>query len=338
MKKLNLTNILILVFVFSIFISCSDQKESRKEVEVKALPIPEFEMLMDHLEYTGDFINTRKTPSYITAESLYEILDDNINIIDLRKAEDFNKGHIKGAMNVPLNRLIQFLEEDIFPANVEKNILVSYTGQESGYAASALRFMGYANFWSLKYGMSSWNRVFAKDHWIKEASSKYSSELEKAENPMMKAGNYPEIHTGEKFSVDILEHRVNDIFNEGFEKAVITADHLFQNLEDYYIINYWPEKHYKLGHIKGAVRYQPRESLKRDVALNTLPVEKPIAVYCYTGQTAAHITAYLRIIGYDAYSVKFGANGFMYDVMQKHELPGWYPAKMNDFSFETAQK
>ena len=43
--------------------------------------------------------------------------------------------------------------------------------------------------------------------------------------------------------------------------------------------------------------------------LDTLPTDKPIVVYCWTGQTSAQVTPYLRILGYDAYSMLYGMNG-----------------------------
>ncbi len=52
-----------------------------------------------------------------------------------------------------------------------------------------------------------------------------------------------------------------------------------------------------------------------DTFLNTLPTNKKIAVYCYTGQTSAHVAAYLRVLGYDAKSILFGVNGMAHDTM-----------------------
>jgi len=46
-----------------------------------------------------------------------------------------------------------------------------------------------------------------------------------------------------------------------------------------------------------------------------VPTDEKIAVYCFTGQTSAHMTALLRLLGYEAYSVTFGVNGFSYDQM-----------------------
>ncbi len=49
--------------------------------------------------------------------------------------------------------------------------------------------------------------------------------------------------------------------------------------------------------------------------LKTLPTDKTIVVYCYTGQTSANLAAYLRVLGYDAKSLKFGTNTMIYNTM-----------------------
>ena len=48
-------------------------------------------------------------------------------------------------------------------------------------------------------------------------------------------------------------------------------------------------------------------------SLNTLPKDKPIGVYCYTGQTSAQMTAYLQMLGYDAKTVLYGVQKMAYN-------------------------
>ncbi|MEZ5010688.1 MAG: hypothetical protein R2744_03210 [Bacteroidales bacterium] len=42
--------------------------------------------------------------------------------------------------------------------------------------------------------------------------------------------------------------------------------------------------------------------------------QKP-SVFCSTRTECKYVTAYLRLMGYDAYSLNHGNNGFMYDRM-----------------------
>ena len=63
--------------------------------------------------------------------------------------------------------------------------------------------------------------------------------------------------------------------------------------------------------------------LHLDNYLKSLPTDKKIVVYCYTGQTSAQTSAYLGVLGYDAYSLLYGVNAMdrdnvlPQDVMQK---------------------
>ena len=63
---------------------------------------------------------------------------------------------------------------------------------------------------------------------------------------------------------------------------------------------------YDLGHIEGAYNAAFGADLAAKVKL--LPTDKPVYVYCYSGQTAGQAIALLRLLGIDAYSVKSGFN------------------------------
>jgi rhodanese-related sulfurtransferase len=70
-----------------------------------------------------------------------------------------------------------------------------------------------------------------------------------------------------------------------------------------------------MGHIEGAIQYTPKADIASSTFLNTLPTDKTVVVYCYSGQTSANMAAYLRVLGYDAVSLLFGANGMIHDEM-----------------------
>ena len=92
---------------------------------------------------------------------------------------------------------------------------------------------------------------------------------------------------------------------DGFKTA--SATDVVASPENYFINNYFSEADYLgFGHIKGAYRINPL--LVGDGQVNFLDPDKTVITYCYTGQTSAAITAYLRVIGYDAKSLLFGMN------------------------------
>jgi rhodanese-related sulfurtransferase len=130
----------------------------------------------------------------------------------------------------------------------------------------------------------------------------------------------PVLSTGKTTGQEILEARVNALLAEGFAPASVTNQTVFGGLSTYYIVNYWSTAHYGLGHIPGAIQYTPKETIKYEVDLTTLPTDKPVVVYCYTGQTSAFLSAYLRLLGYDAKSLLFGVNGMSYDMMVANNM------------------
>jgi rhodanese-related sulfurtransferase len=51
-----------------------------------------------------------------------------------------------------------------------------------------------------------------------------------------------------------------------------------------------------------------------------LDPSKEVVTYCWTGQTSSMITAYLSVLGYNTVSLKFGANGMIYDDLESHKF------------------
>ncbi len=151
--------------------------------------------------------------------------------------------------------------------------------------------------------------------------------METKENPKNQSGEYPKLYTGEKDPKQILLKQAEMITSDPFKSILVSADEVFTNPDKYYIINYWPKEKYDTGHIPGAVQYTPKKSLSTDKFLNTLPNDKPIVIYCYTGQHASMVTAYLKLLGYDARVLKYGANSFMHSKLVKKQMASFYQEK-----------
>ena len=313
-----------LVFAVFFFSACSDRafEEVKEVTEVLPENVNEVEVLLDFYEKSGNIINQKKIPTLVKAGEVYQNLD-HYHLIDIRKPDIYAQGHIKGAVNVNPASLINYMKNDITAAVYDKIVFIDNDGSKSSYVTMLFRLLGYGNVYALKWGMSSIDKNVLERYWAKGVSSKYVAQLETKGHPKgKKTGTYPQIHTGKKIAYNILEARARQIIEK--PDFVISADEVFQNPGKYYVINYWPMNHYILGHIPGAIQYTPKKSLTRDKYLSTLPVDKPIAVYCYTGHHAAFVVAYLRTLGYDAYSVGYGANGFMYSVLKNKGIGKYF--------------
>jgi sulfur-carrier protein adenylyltransferase/sulfurtransferase len=74
---------------------------------------------------------------------------------------------------------------------------------------------------------------------------------------------------------------------------------------DPYILSIRSTEHYALGHIPGAINIGYK-SVFTEENLETLPKDRQIVVYCYTGHTAAQTTALLNTMGYNALCLLWG--------------------------------
>lgn len=339
MKKLNLFLLVILIPALTLWTSCGETQEKadgegEKEVVVE---INHTQLLLDKIVENGDFINTKLVPTMIKTKDVHANLENNFLLLDIRKAKDFAGGHIKGAVNIKLGALLDYVKNNDIK-KFEKVVMVCYTGQTASFAASALQILGHKNVYAMKWGMSSWNDKFA-GKWLKNISNKYAEQIELTTNDKAAAGSLPKFACEKENGTDVLNARATKVLKEGLHDYLVTADMAFENPTDYYIVNYWPEKAYNLGHIPTAIRYQPKKSLKTSADLLTLPTDKKILVYCYTGQHSAFVTAYLRILGYDAYSLKFGSNSFMNTMLKENQDLGHGFSKkaIMKFEFETSK-
>ena len=328
---------IILVSLFGLIAACSGgQKQQNQgntvttEVAPKQVEInKEAKLLIDYLAATGDYVNSREFPSLISAEPAFEALGEKTLVVDMRKPEVFKKGHIKGAVNVEMPELPGYFAEKIKPFEYDKIILACYSGQSSSYATSLLRLMGYGNVYSLRLGMSGWNPKM-DNKWAAGISSEYESKLDTTTFEKAPAGDFPLLNTGKTAGAEIFDSRIIPLFSD-YENATISADTVFSHPEKYYIINYERKDKYDTGHIPGAIRYKPGGTLGIISEMQTIPADKEIVVYCGTGHNSAFVTAYLRLFGYNAKTLRFGNNAFMHNKMIQDETTmSWQPYRKTD--------
>jgi rhodanese-related sulfurtransferase len=306
---------LLYLFIAATFVffntGCSDDEDPVTPPVV----INESEELAKYLEGAdGGYINNA-APAVLSASSLNtEILTGaNITVIDVRSATDFAAGHIQGAVNVAIADIVTYYKNNNLSSK-SKVYVTCYTGQSAGLAVAALRLSGYSNVFSLKWGMCSWAYPTS---WNNAKLYGQTTPITKqmTSNPKNAAGSLPTLSTGKTTGAEIFESRLATVLTEGFAAIGITRETIYTNLSNYYIVNYWPADQYDQGHVEGAIQYTPKNDLKLATFIKTLPTNKTIVVYCYTGQTSAQVATYLRLLGYDAKSLSFGANRLFYDTV-----------------------
>lgn len=312
MQKFRINTLLFFVSIFFLSVSCADNTETKKNIadnvsyEVKA----KSQKLAEHLFKNGNFINAETSPRLISSEDVYNQLNENIHIIDIRGAYDFSNGHIKNAINIKKTEVIDYAQVKGLPL-YDKVVLVCYSGQSATFSAALLQMLGYNNIYVLEWGMSGWNEKFSK-FWKNNISDEGINELTDAVNTKNSPSVLPTIKSYKNSGQDILYDRAKALEKEMYSSGAVNYEHYTENMDNSYIVSFQPEAIYNLGHLKNAVSYGQENSLNLATDLLTLPTDKEIIIYSNKGYQSTFITTYLRILGYNAKTLKYGANSLMH--------------------------
>lgn len=110
----------------------------------QAIAIDEMEAYLDFVEYGGGVIFAEQIPR---EEWL------NFFVIDARSADQFEREHIPGAVNIEWRRVLAHRHE--LPAN-QPVVIYCNTGSLSAQAGFALRVAGHENVLILQGGIDAW--------------------------------------------------------------------------------------------------------------------------------------------------------------------------------------
>jgi rhodanese-related sulfurtransferase len=239
-------------------------------------------------------------------------------LLDVRSADDYAKGHIEGAVNVPFATWAAPDSLSTYPKDDKTIVVICYTGHTAAEEVGGLRMLGY-NAIALKGGMMGWTQS--------PSSDKVVAGLQGANNPVVMTPPAPPAAT--TTSSGPLTKPSDDLYQSIASKAntvmsimptsgdyanfVITADTLKTKLADpaemakLYLLDIRSADDYQtVGHIEGAMNI-PFKDMGVAANLMTLPKDKKIVVICYTGNTAAQTAMILNVLGYDAAVLKYGS-------------------------------
>lgn len=336
--KNHLANSIMLTLVFSLlFTSCLDNAL----VQPIEFRTHNSEDILYYLESIGDFPNSLDAPGLVGAGNVFYHINEYL-IIDVRSEEQFMAGHIMSAVNISHDNLLDYIE-NITVNSYNKIVIVSTTGQAACYYTALLRFCHYENVFALKYGMASWNMYFAAP-WLN--ATKSSIMLNSFNSVTQRKNPYtllPTIDIDSYESItETIKSRVRILLEDEFIdfgvrdiscSASITLDVLYENYisSSEGFANYYPvclgtnDLYYASmsslesnGHPPTAVLIKalsPFFEMRSNKYLQTMPIDKTLALYCFNGNLSACFTAYLRLLGYDAKSILFGYNTFNYPRM-----------------------
>ncbi|WP_246552265.1 rhodanese-like domain-containing protein [Vallitalea pronyensis] len=217
---------------------------------------------------------------------------DDMVVVDIRTAEDYKKGHVKGSYSAPWGPAIA---ENITKIAQDKEVFIyCYSGQTAGQAVMTLNLAG-INARSVNLGFNfGISKVEGYEAVIEETEHAFGSETYDVPQEVQDA-------------LTAYYNGLADVKETTFKNYKVSEDNLkamIDNQEDFYLLSIRKADHFAEGHIEGAKNIPWGAGMEKEFA--SLPKDKPIVVYCYTGQTAGQTVAGLRLLGYDAVSLNGG--------------------------------
>ncbi len=105
--------------------------------------------------------SARRQIREVDATAVKSLVADGATLIDVREADEFQAGHIPGALNVPGSSLIQ-QAPSVLPDPSHPVVLVCAGGHRSAIAALELQSLGYKAVSSLAGGLRHWPQALAR--------------------------------------------------------------------------------------------------------------------------------------------------------------------------------
>lgn len=85
-------------------------------------------------------------------------MDDSYVIVDVRSPEEFAKGHVPGAINIPMEKMQERLPELMAAKkNNQDIVLYCHSGRRSAIAAETLRKNGFDKLLHMEGDMQKWS-------------------------------------------------------------------------------------------------------------------------------------------------------------------------------------
>ncbi|WKY48691.1 rhodanese-like domain-containing protein [Eubacteriaceae bacterium ES3] len=217
---------------------------------------------------------------------------EDMTIIDIRSADAYAEGHVKGALSMPWGTELAANIENI--PNDKPVMIYCVTGQTAGQTVMLFNLAGFdAKSVNLGYKLGI-SAVEGVEEVIETTPNEFDTTIQTEIDPeILEAIN--SYYAG-----------LADVKDTEFANYKISEDDAYAMLGDDTVqfLSVRKADDYAAGHIEGAINIPFGAGMEEE--FSTLPMDKTIIVYCYTGQTAGQTVAGLRLLGYDAVSLNAG--------------------------------
>jgi rhodanese-related sulfurtransferase len=288
---------LLAVLTIALFIGCGASEEAAAPAAPEAAAeaaAPAFSVNDFVTDYIAELANSN---NIVSMDKFVEdvLAGEDVYIIDIRRADDYDAGHARGAVNVPWGS--DAMWEAVPHLPTEGTVyLHCYSGQTAGQAIVMMRMAGIPAI-SVNSG---WNLGISRVEGYEEIVTTDATPIDTSYNN----GVSDEVlEIIEQYYADLASQGgttfANNMVSEENAKAIHDAGD-----ESVLFVSMRRPDDYAAGHIEGAVNYPFGPSMNEMMGM--LPTDKKLISYCYSGQTANQGVALLRLQGYDAVSLLYG--------------------------------
>jgi len=216
---------------------------------------------------------------------------EDMFIIDIRQSDVYNEGHVTGAVNMPWGSELGS-QMNLIPQT--GNVYVyCYTGQTAGQTVAVMNVLGIPAK-SVRYGFVRGISTVDGFESVIDADGVMIAQIAHDIDPALQAA------ADEYFgSLPGNAPFKNNIIASADAEAILAAGD-----DSVQFVDLRKGDDYAKGHIDTAISMPYAPGMQTSFA--NLPADKKLIVNCYSGQTAGQTVGILRLLGYDAASLKHG--------------------------------
>ena len=234
--------------------------------------------------YFADFENN----PVIKTEDLFAKIDagEELFLLDIRQQDVYDEGHLKGAYLASWGA--DLAEKAAMLPTDQPVYLYCYTGQTAGQTVALLRMLG-IDAYSIQSGYNNGiSQVEGYEAYV-DTTAVELTDAGAAFDPFL-------LGEVQAYFAAVADNG-NNIIASADAKALVEAGTVT-------FLDIRQADAYAEGHVQGAVNIPFGQGMD----FSDVPNDKQVIVTCYTGQTAGQTVAVLRMMGYDAVSLKGGMN------------------------------
>ena len=215
---------------------------------------------------------------------------ESMFIVDLRKAEDYDKGHVRGAVNIPwgitLSEAVEYIPQ------TGQVFVYCYSGQVASQATMLMNMAGIPAR-SVRYGFVRGIRSVEGFESTLVSQSAPLPKNKQTIDPLMKKA---------------FETYFSDLGEPPFANNIVSASDAVALLasgdSQVVFLDVRRYEDFAESHVPGAISL-PFESGMEE-KFERIPSGRLVVVYCYSGQSSGQVVAALKVLGHRAVSVNSG--------------------------------